>query len=134
MSQSGSPLDPPTKEFMESRFGYDFSKVRLHTDEQSARSAHSFNALAYTRGKNIVFGSGQYSPRTTKGRKLLAHELAHVIQRGSSEGNTVTSQKQIEPRADGGYRIAVAPNITDEPIELESKANTIADYITRSKR
>jgi Domain of unknown function (DUF4157) len=81
-SSSGSSLDENTKEFMESRFGgsYDFSSVKIHTDEAAAKSSNSVNALAYTVGNDIVFAQGQYQPNTPQGRKLLAHELAHVTQ------------------------------------------------------
>jgi Domain of unknown function (DUF4157) len=79
-SSSGSPLDANTKEFMETRFRYNFSKVRIHTDAVAAASANSLNALAYTLGNNIVFAKGQYQTGTESGKKLLAHELTHVIQ------------------------------------------------------
>ena len=65
---------------MESRFGHDFSKVKIHTDEAASRSSNSVNALAYTVGNDIVFGEGQYAPNTLAGRKLLTHELTHVVQ------------------------------------------------------
>jgi hypothetical protein len=78
--RGGFPLDVSTRTFMESRFGYDFSKVVIHNDEGSARSANAVHALAYTIGNNIVFGKGQYSPNTAGGRNLLAHELTHVLQ------------------------------------------------------
>ena len=82
---TGSPLDANTKEFMESRFvGYDLSNVRIHTDAVAARSAESVNALAYTVGNDITFGEEQYSPNTTAGKRLLAHELTHVIQQNGS--------------------------------------------------
>jgi uncharacterized protein DUF4157 len=81
---SGEPLDQNTRGFMEPRFGHDFSKVRVHRDEKAAASAHSLSALAYTVGNDVVFGSGQYSPDTSEGRKVLAHELAHTIQQGST--------------------------------------------------
>ncbi len=83
-SGGGSSLDANTKEFMESRFGYDFSDVRIHADESSAMSARSVNALAYAVGNDIVFEQGQYQPRTLEGRKLLAHELTHVVQQGAA--------------------------------------------------
>jgi hypothetical protein len=67
---------------MESRFGHDFSQVRVHTDERAARSAEAINASAYTAGNRIVFAHGQYSPDTQRGRHLLAHELTHVLQQG----------------------------------------------------
>jgi hypothetical protein len=65
---------------MDSRLGYDFSKVRIHTDETAARSAISVNALAYTLGSDIVFAEAQYQPYTLEGKRLLAHELVHVVQ------------------------------------------------------
>jgi hypothetical protein len=79
LNSEGHHLDLRTREFMESRFGYDFSKVRVHTDEKAAESARMLNAKAYTLGQDVVFGSGQYSA-TSEGKKLLAHELTHVVQ------------------------------------------------------
>lgn len=78
--KSGGDLDTTTRAFMEPRFGYDFSGVRVHNDSQAAESARSVNALAYTVGRSVVFGAGQFAPQTTQGRRLLAHELAHVVQ------------------------------------------------------
>jgi hypothetical protein len=80
LTSTGSPLDSSAKEFMESRFNYDFSNVRIHTDKRASKSANSVNALAYTMGRHIVFGEGQYLPDTLEGRTLLAHELTHVVQ------------------------------------------------------
>jgi hypothetical protein len=80
ISSSGVPLDPESREFFETRFGHDFSQVRVFADERASESARSVNALAYTVGHNVVFGSGRYEPHTTEGRRLLAHELAHVVQ------------------------------------------------------
>ncbi len=85
----GQLLDVPSRAYFEPKFGQDFSGVRVHTDARAAQSAESVNALAYTVGKNIVFGTNQYSPDTYAGRSLLAHELTHVIQQrgaGSSGG------------------------------------------------
>ncbi|MFZ3046483.1 MAG: DUF4157 domain-containing protein, partial [Desulfatirhabdiaceae bacterium] len=76
----GQPLEPSTSAFMESRFGYDFNRVRVHTDAQAAKSAETINAKAYTVGTDIVFGAGRYTPDTYEGRQLLAHELTHVAQ------------------------------------------------------
>lgn len=80
INSRGRSLDDGTKSFMESRFGYDFSGVKIHTDTVAAKSAQSINALAYTSGNNIVFNEGRYSPDTTSGKHLLAHELTHVVQ------------------------------------------------------
>ena len=78
----GQPLDDATRSFMEPRFGYDFSRVRVHTDARAAESARTVNALAYTVGQNVVFDHGHYRPGAPDGKKLLAHELAHVAQGG----------------------------------------------------
>ena len=80
----GQPLDPATRRFMEPRFGHDFSKVRIHTDGKAAESSGVVRARAYTVGQSIVFGSRQYAPQTAEGQRLLAHELAHVIQQGAA--------------------------------------------------
>jgi hypothetical protein len=82
----GQPLDHATRDFMEPRFGRDFRDVRVHTDSKSAESATVVNALAYTVGHDVVLGKGQYSPQTTAGRRLLAHELTHVVQQASGSG------------------------------------------------
>lgn len=76
----GRPLDSGSRVFMEERFRHDFSKVRVHTDSRAADSAAAVNALAYTVGNDLVFGSGQYAPETGTGRRLLTHELSHVVQ------------------------------------------------------
>ncbi|HEV2387308.1 MAG TPA: DUF4157 domain-containing protein [Candidatus Acidoferrales bacterium] len=76
----GQPLDSATRAFMESRFGHDFSRVRVHADAQAAESARAVSALAYTVGSDLVFNAGQFAPTTGPGRRLLAHELTHVVQ------------------------------------------------------
>jgi hypothetical protein len=93
----GQSLDPKTRAFMESRFSHDFSSVRVHSDEKAANSAHVLNALAYTFGRNVVFGQGQFSPNTLKGRQLLAHELTHVVQQEASASSATIVQRQIDP-------------------------------------
>ena len=80
LNRPGQPLDDSTRDFMESRFGSDFSGVRVHTDSQSAQSAGDVSARAYTVGQDVVFGAGQYTPGTEGGKSLLAHELTHVVQ------------------------------------------------------
>ena len=79
----GQTLDATTRAVMESRFGYDFGQVRIHSDEHAARSAAAVNALAYTAGRDIAFAFGKFEPATPAGRHLLAHELAHVVQQRS---------------------------------------------------
>jgi hypothetical protein len=84
LRSSGRPLDAPVRAFMESRFGHDFSHVRVHTGARAADSARAVNALAYTVGSDMVFGHGRYTPHTSEGRSLLAHELTHTIQQGGA--------------------------------------------------
>ncbi|HEY2726318.1 MAG TPA: DUF4157 domain-containing protein, partial [Parafilimonas sp.] len=79
----GQPLNDEEKDFFEPKIEADLSGVRIHTDSAANESAKSLNALAYTQGNNIVFGSGQYDPETDEGTKLLAHELTHVVQQDS---------------------------------------------------
>ncbi len=81
----GQPLDAATRAFFEPRFGMDFSQVRVYTDAKAAETARSVNALAYTVGQSIVFGEGQYEPRSVAGQWLLAHELTHTVQQNYSK-------------------------------------------------
>lgn len=83
LNRGGAPLDASTRGFMESRFGHDFGRVRIHADAQASESARAVHATAYTVGSDIAFRSGRYAPSTTEGRELLAHELAHVVQQNS---------------------------------------------------
>jgi outer membrane protein OmpA-like peptidoglycan-associated protein len=80
LGSSGQPLDPATRAFLEPRFGRNFEDVRVHTGERAAEAANSVGALAFTVGRDVVFGDGQYAPGTTEGRQLLSHELTHVVQ------------------------------------------------------
>lgn len=84
LRSAGQPLNAATRAFMEPRFGQDFSKIRVHTDAKAAESARDLNASAYTLGSNIVFGAGQFLPETPAGRRLLSHELTHVMQQRRS--------------------------------------------------
>lgn len=83
LANAGRPLEPAIQQEMGQRLGHDFSQVRIHTDEQAAESARAVNALAYTVGGNVVFGQGRYVPGTREGKRLLAHELTHVVQQSS---------------------------------------------------
>jgi hypothetical protein len=80
LSGTGKPLDAGVRNFFESRFKQDFSRVRVHADEQAGESARDVGARAYTAGSHVVFGPGQYRPGSEQGRAVLAHELAHVVQ------------------------------------------------------
>jgi hypothetical protein len=82
----GQLLDAATRTFMESRLGHDFSHVRVHANAEAAAAARAVHAQAFTVGREVVFAAGQYAPGTSAGRQLLAHELAHVVQQGHSDG------------------------------------------------
>jgi hypothetical protein len=97
LNSSGETLDASTKNFFEARFGYDFSDVKIHNNNEAARSAESVNALAYTNRNNIVFGSGQFKPETNEGKKLLAHELTHVIQQTVEQNAEPHLMRQQKP-------------------------------------
>lgn len=104
----GQPLDADTREDMERRFGVDFSQVRVRTDEQAAASARAIDARAYTLGPNIAFAAGQYAPGTRDGKRLLAHELTHVVQQsrtpcpelGISQVDTPSIQRRLVATGD----------------------------------
>jgi len=84
---NGQPLSKSVREFFEPRFGESFDHVRVHADDRAAATAHSLEALAYTVGPDVVFARGEYQPETPAGKRLLAHELAHVVQqRGGARG------------------------------------------------
>ena len=96
LSAGGRSMDSETRSFMEPRFNYDFSKVKIHDNDLAAKSASSINALAYTSGNNVVFNSGQYNTNSDSGKRLLAHELTHVVQqRGKISKQSI--QRQIPP-------------------------------------
>jgi hypothetical protein len=82
--RGGEPLPGALRSYFEPRFGHDFGRVRIHADAMAAVSARALQARAYTIGSGIVFGDGQYAPGTREGRRLLAHELAHVAQQGQA--------------------------------------------------
>lgn len=98
LKSPGQPLDAGTRALMEPRFGHDFSKVRVHADTKAAESAGTVSALAYTVGRDVVFGTGQYAPATPQGRKLLVHELAHVVQQGNAAFQPGTALDVAAPR------------------------------------
>ncbi|MDO9236679.1 MAG: DUF4157 domain-containing protein [Aquabacterium sp.] len=107
LAGSGRPLDPALRQDMEQRFGHDFSRVRVHSGAAAEQSARELNALAYTAGRDIVFDAGKFAPSTNDGRRLLAHELTHVVQQ---RGQRVASQMKlaVSTPGDAGEREADA--------------------------
>ena len=89
----GEQIPQPARRFFEQRFDYDFGGVRVHHGPDAAQSARRLGARAYTCGRDIVFGAGEYSPHSTQARQLLSHELAHVIQQG--HGHTLLQRSPL---------------------------------------
>ena len=107
----GHPLPGHVRAYFESRFGYDFSQVRVHTDAPSAGLAHDLHARSFTVGSHIVFGAGQYQTATMAGKRLLAHELTHVVQQ----------REQVSPSTIGLLQMQ-ADMVTFEPEVIKVSA------------
>ncbi len=114
LREPGQPLDGATRAFMEPRFGHDFSGVRVHADARASKSARAVNAVAYAVGRDLVFGEGEYRPRTAEGRRLLAHELTHVVQ-------------QRQGAASYGAPVRVSEPCESSEAEAESAAEMVVD-------
>jgi hypothetical protein len=93
LASPGGPLEATLRQDMEQRFGQDFSRVRVHSGSAAERSARDVHANAYTVGQDIVFGAGQFTPGTNQGRRLIAHELTHVVQQGNRGLSPVAAQQ-----------------------------------------
>jgi len=144
----GKPLDGATRKFMERRFGHDFGQVRVHTDALASQSAESVGARAYTVGPNIAFRQGEYVPSTTQGRRLLAHELTHVVQQsaaapsvtasGSAGDGGATEQKQGTPGAPIhshpaiAIRRSIAPKLQRYPVPGALKCPDLVNWLNTS--
>ena len=119
-SGGGSPLDTETRRFMESRLGSDFGSVRIHTDSKAHESAKSVQAYAYTVGNDVVFQSGKYEPGSESGKRMLAHELTHVVQQRSGPVDGAP--------AAGGIKVS---NPSDR---FEQAAERSADHVMSSSQ
>ena len=100
VSGSGAPLDRGVRSYMEPRFGADFGGVRIHAGSEAAGSARALNARAFTVGRHVVFGAGEYRPESDAGRRLLAHELTHVVQQAAARPGS----SLVEPVAQRAVR------------------------------
>jgi hypothetical protein len=124
------PLDPATRAFMEPRFGRDFSRVRVHEDAAADQSAREVNAHAYTVGNHIVFGRGNFSPQTLRGKQLLAHELTHVVQQtGSSQMIQRQPASPASTPANGGLTDEMLRQIARQLREAMAGLGTDEDAI-----
>ena len=109
---SGQPLSKETRGFFEPRFGEDFSRVRIHIDSNASQLARSINARAFTKGRDIVFSGGEYSPVSSSGKRLLGHELTHVVQQNhenrSLTGNKIMMKQSEEKGEDNTVNLKLA--------------------------
>lgn len=112
-SGGGEPLPGETRNFMEPRFGNDFSNVRIHTDSGSAQLNNQLNAKAFTYQNNIFFGQNQFQPQSSAGKLLLAHELTHVVQQGASK--SLKPQSTLEPD-NSSETLQAKPSQTGSPV------------------
>jgi hypothetical protein len=128
LSSGGRPLDHTLQQDMEQRFGHDFSRVRVHAESAAGQSAQDVNADAYTVGHHIAFGAGRFSPASHEGRRLIAHELTHVVQQ---RGGTPIVQRQVHgPKAtatptDWKDRVAKATAPADRAALIQSLVSPV---------
>jgi hypothetical protein len=116
LAEPGTPLQPALRHDMEQRFARDFSQVRVRSDSAAEQSARDVDARAYTVGADIVFGANRFAPETAEGRRLIAHELTHVVQQ-SGDGIAVGGH-------DGGPSARSTPNVVQREPEGANKTGS----------
>jgi hypothetical protein len=140
LNSPGQALDTATSSFMENRFGHDFSGVRIHTDPRAAQSARAIAARAYTVGNHIVFGESQFDSSNSRGRRLLSHELAHVVQQRSGSVYRQLIQRSLIPYRQINWTDfkATSPSVSNpqEGAEIKTKFDLMPTYspVTTAKR
>ena len=128
----GEPLSAATRHPLEAHFGADLADVRVHTGSEAADSASKLDALAYTSGRDIYFAPGMYAPASDSGRRLLAHEVAHVVQQGSGK------EPSIATKSSRGVKIGAPDDIleteADQAAEAFISGTPLSDEEQRKKR
>ncbi len=133
---SGNAMEAPTKSFMESRFGTDFSNVNIHTGNDASQLSKDLNAQAFTVGNDIYFNEGKYAPESSEGKHLLAHELTHTIQQSEKNKNATSTNYNapgIQRFTDDAHHIIDEAGLTgggfteDQVKEIEI-GNKLRDY------
>ncbi|MFT5821030.1 MAG: hypothetical protein ACI8ZM_002279 [Crocinitomix sp.] len=122
---SGQPMDSATNSFMSSRFGADFSDVKIHNGSDAANMSDSINAKAFTHQNNVYFNQGQYQPNSNEGKTLLAHELTHTIQQGAVGQNIQRANASYEEKVQTKLEIG-SPND-----KFEQEADQMANQVMR---
>ena len=137
LASSGRPLEPALRRDMEGRFGHDFSRVRVHSGGAAEQSAQDVNAYAYTVGHDIVFGASRFAPVTNEGRRLIAHELTHVVQQTTSEGvcvgqgsgigdlSTISLNSLVHPRRGALQRQAASTPAGSQNVEPDEVGKAV---------
>lgn len=123
----GEPLDERLRTTLEPRFGHDFSRVRVHSDDRAASSARQLHARAYTFGHDVVFGQGRYNPNSLPGRTLVAHELAHVVQQGRAGHRSLQLDSELEQFPEAERR-----KVSVESASLDRMRQAIVDKLFRT--
>jgi hypothetical protein len=133
LASLGMPLEPELRQDMEQRFEHDFSRVRVHSGADAEQSARDVSANAYTVGHDIVFGAGRFAPSTHWGRRLIAHELTHVIQQ-NWQTSRPTALALGDPRGDlegqandAGAQATIAKSVDASP---DATARIQRDFVT----
>jgi hypothetical protein len=126
LGSGGQALDAPTRRFMEAQFGHDFGHVRVHSGAEADASARDVSALAYTAGSDIVFARGRYQPHTADGRRLLAHELAHVLQQSDGVIRRVPDKATVKEFDDRLKAIKKRPEYKKLKWEAKQEIEEIA--------
>jgi len=130
-NSTGKPLDENTRSFMEPRFNYDFSNVKIHDNKLAAQSADAINANAFTLGNHIVFNEGRYNENTDSGKRLLAHELTHVVQQGNGQAeNSAIQRDEKNQPADDKPKPPVEKKDEAKDIKAPCKQTSKADSYT----
>lgn len=129
---AGKPLNTELRNFFEPRFGHDFSQVRVHTDARANETARALNARAYTLSSDVVFAAGEYKPDTPDGRRLLAHELTHVVQQQNSnaEAHVATSSFSIASVNDEAE--VEADQVASEVCSMDAGHQAVPHHATSS--
>jgi len=109
LTSAGAPLDSTTRTYMEQRFGHDFDNVRVHTGGQADAAARQINSLAFTLGNDVVFRQGQYAPHSNEGRRLLAHELTHVVQQSAGSATAAIQRQEATAATPASMPLSVDP-------------------------
>lgn len=129
LASTGSPMEPALRKDMEGRFGHDFSRVRVHADASAAQSASELGAQAYAAGSDVVFAAGRFAPGTHEGRRLIAHELTHVVQQAPVTGShPVATSLQRRPGGTAPPPVKTAPP-SDEAIR--ALVDALDAFLTR---